>query len=41
MLASGDAALFLAVSVPGTVLTVLLKGIGCGFAAGLTYKAVK
>jgi len=41
VLVSGDAALFLAVSVPGTVLTVLLKGIGCGFAAGVVYKLVK
>lgn len=41
VLASGDAAIFLAVSVTGTVLTVLLKGIGCGLAAGITYKAAK
>ena len=41
VLASGDAAIFLAVSVWGTVLTVLLKGIGCGLASGLTYKAMR
>ncbi len=36
-----DAAAFLAVSVPGTIITVLLKGTLCGFAAGLTYKALE
>lgn len=41
VLVSGDAALFLAVNVMGTIITVLLKGIGCGFAAGVTYKAVR
>ena len=39
VLASGDAAAFLTVHVPGTVITVLLKSILCGFLAGLTYKA--
>lgn len=33
-----DASAFLAISVPGTVITVLAKGIGCGLAAGLAYK---
>ncbi|MBQ5825590.1 MAG: ECF transporter S component [Clostridia bacterium] len=33
-----DAAAFLAISVPGTVITVLAKGIICGIAAGLAYK---
>ncbi|MBR4720763.1 MAG: ECF transporter S component [Clostridia bacterium] len=41
VLLSGDAAIFLAVSVWGTVLTVLLKGIGCGFASGIAYKAMR
>ena len=41
VLLSGDAAIFLAVSVCGTVLTVLLKGTGCGFASGLAYKAMR
>ena len=36
-----DAGLFLAVSVPGTIITVLLKGILCGLAAGLVYKWLK
>lgn len=36
-----DAGAFLAVSVPGTVVTVLLKGIFCGLAAGLVYKLLE
>ncbi len=35
-----DAAAFLAISVPGTVITVLLKGVLCGLAAGLIYNLV-
>ena len=38
VLLNGDATAFFAVNVFGTVLTVLLKGAACGFAAGLTYK---
>lgn len=38
VLLSGDASSFLAVSVPGTVGTVLVKGIACGAAAGAVYK---
>ena len=38
VLLSGDASIFLAVSVPGTVGTVLIKGIACGAAAGAVYK---
>ncbi len=41
VLASGDAAAFLAVNVPGTIITVLVKGIACGFFAGLVYQALK
>jgi len=41
VLASGDASIFLAVSIPGTIITVLLKGIGCGLAAGIVYNAVR
>lgn len=41
VLASGDAAAFLAINVPGTVITVLAKGTLCGFLAGLTYKALE
>ena len=37
VLASGDATLFLQINPFGTVLTVLLKGMLCGFAAGLVY----
>ena len=35
VLASGDAAAFLAINAPGTILTVLLKGTACGALAGL------
>ena len=38
VLLSGDASSFLAVSIPGTVGTVLVKGIACGAAAGAVYK---
>lgn len=38
VLLSGDAAAFFAVNVPGTVVTVLLKGTLCGLASGLIYK---
>ena len=41
VLISGDAALFLAISVPGTIVTVLLKGAACGLAASLVYKALE
>ncbi len=41
VLLSGDAAAFLAVNVAGTIITVLLKGIACGLAAGLTYKLLE
>ena len=34
-----DAAAFLAISVPGTIVTVLVKGTACGLAAGLVFKA--
>ena len=37
VLLSGDAAAFFAFSVPGTLLTVLVKGIACGVLAGLVY----
>lgn len=41
VLLSGDAAMFLAVNWWGTILTVLLKGIGCGLVSGIIYNAVK
>lgn len=40
VLLSGDAALFLAVNIPGTIITVLTKGILCGLGAGLVFKAL-
>ena len=40
VLISGDAAAFMAINVPGTIVTVLLKGILCGLCAGLVYKYV-
>ena len=36
-----DAGAFLAVSVPGTIITVLVKGAACGLAAGLTYNLLE
>ena len=35
-----DAGAFLAISVPGTIITVLVKGIACGIAAGIAYNLV-
>lgn len=40
VLASGDAAAFLAVNALGTVITVLLKGTLCGLCAGIVYKCL-
>ena len=37
VIASGDAAAFLAVNPIGTVITVMVKGIGAGLVAGLVY----
>ena len=37
---SGDAAAFLAVTVPGTVATVIAKGVLCGYLAAVAYKAI-
>ena len=36
-----DAAAFLAISVPGTVITVLLKGMAAGFVAGIVCRALE
>jgi len=41
VLLTGDAAAFLAVNPFGTILTVLLKGIACGYVAGLLYCLLK
>ncbi len=38
VLLNGDAALFYAFHVPGTIITVLAKGILCGFITGLVYQ---
>ena len=40
VLLSGDAASFLVVHIPGTILTVLAKGTLCGFFSGLVYQAL-
>lgn len=37
VLVSGDAGAFFAVNVPGTIITVISKGILCGIASGLAY----
>ena len=39
VLMSGDAAAFLAINVPATILIVLLKGFLSGLGAGLVYKS--
>ena len=41
VLLSGDAAAFLAVNVPGTIITVLAKGTLCGLCAGILYDLIK
>jgi uncharacterized membrane protein len=41
VLLNGDAAAFLAIDVLGTIVTVLVKGIACGLAAGLVYKVIE
>lgn len=41
VLFNGDAAAFLTVNAVGTVITVLAKGILCGFCAGLVYDLLK
>ena len=38
VLLSGDATSFFAISIPGTIITVLAKGVLCGTVAGLVYK---
>lgn len=38
VLINGDAAAFFAINIPGTIITVLLKGACCGLAAALVYK---
>lgn len=41
VLLTGGGALFFAFDVPGTIITVLVKGIACGLAAGLVYKLLE
>lgn len=41
VLLSGDAAAFLAIDIDGTIFTVLVKGVACGFAAGVVYKLLE
>ena len=38
VLVTGGAALFWVFSIPGSIVTVLLKGAACGLAAGLVYR---
>ena len=38
---SGGAAFFFAFDVPGTIVTVLVKGTACGLCAGLVYKLLE
>ena len=40
VLLSGDAAAFMMVNVPGTIITVLAKGTLCGLVSGLAYEGV-
>lgn len=40
VLLTGDAGLFLAISIPGTIITVLLKGALAGLCAGIVYRLV-
>lgn len=41
VLLSGDAGAFLAVNIPGTIITVLLKGILAGLLAGTAYVLIE
>lgn len=41
VLLTGDAAAFMAVNVPGTIVTVLVKGAACGLCAGLVYQLLE
>ncbi len=40
VLVSGGANLFLMFNIPGTIITVILKGMACGFTAGIVYKLI-
>jgi len=38
---TADAGFWMSLSVPGTIITVMIKAIACGLCAGLVYKALK
>ena len=38
---TADAAFWLGLSIPGTIITVMVKGVASGFLAGLSYKALE
>ena len=39
--ATADAAFWLGLSIPGTIITVMVKGIASGYLAGLVYKLIE
>ena len=41
ILVTGGGALFFAFSIPGTIITVLIKGAAAGFVSGLVYKLLQ
>lgn len=41
VLVSGDSAAFLSISIVGTILTVLAKGVACGVSAAIVYKLIE
>ena len=41
VLLNGDATVFMQIDPMGTIITVLAKGIACGFVAGIVYKALE
>jgi len=41
ILLNGDAAAFMAVSVPGTIITIMARGLGAGAAGGLIYRLLE
>lgn len=41
VLLSGDAMAFMAVNIPGTIITVMLKGICAGLVSGLVYRLLE
>ncbi len=41
VLATGGATFFLTFNIPGTIITVLVKGAACGLAAGAVYKLLE